>query len=110
MFQLSLDDRLAASIACDYRQSGDDIMADAIEWTQEHPHEWAEIQSQVRSVVASRRKASLRVIVDGVCWQTGTGCKHALTAAFSRLLAKRIPNYADSFQMNKSKTDGVNHG
>lgn len=106
MFQLSLEDRLAASIAGDYRQSGDDIMADAMEWIQEHPSDWLDIKNEARAFVAARMKFSLRdCIIGPLKWRNGFSCANSLTAPLSRILAQQIPGYIDYCQMNHSKVD-----
>ena len=106
MYKPTLEENLAATIAGDYRLSGEDMMADALEWKQDNPEAWHEIEEQVRECVRTGRKASLRVIVDGVVWHRGIKCRHALTAPFQRILAQRIPRYRECFDMSSSKVDG----
>lgn len=105
MFELDMGERLAASLAGDYRQSGDEIMADAVEWKQSHPDEWLEIETRVRDLVRQGRRFSLRVVIDNLAWEKGFKCRHALTAPFARILAQRVPGFTDCCQMNKSKVD-----
>ena len=105
MYQPTLEESLAATIAGDYIQSGDEMMADALDWMQEHPREWQAIEAEVRENVMRGRKFSLRVVVDSLAWRDGFKCRHALTAPFARILAQRVPGFTDCCQMNKSKVD-----
>lgn len=103
--KLTLTENLASTLVDDYRESGDEIMADAIQWIHDNPEVWAEIEDEVRWCVRMGRKSSLRRIIDNKVWEHGVRCKHSLTAAFQRQLAQRVPGYKTCFDMAKSKVD-----
>lgn len=107
MFDLTLQERLAGTLAGDYRQSGDDMMCAALRWIDEHPAEWVTIESRVREMVASGRKMSLRTLIDyEIVWGVEpVSVPHALTAPFQRLLMQRVPGYRECFKCAKSKVD-----
>lgn len=107
MFDLTLQERLAGTLAGDYRQSGDDMMCAALRWIDEHPAEWVTIESRVREIVASGRKMSLRTLIDyEIVWGVEpVSVPHALTAPFQRHLMGRVPGYLDSFAISKSRAD-----
>lgn len=111
MFELSYQERLAGTIAGNYQLSGDDIMCDALRWTQEHPVVWADIESEVRWKVMRKKRGRLQTIIYNVCDEREVKApSKTLTAAFQRILMQRVPGYLDSFTVCKSKVDGVNHG
>lgn len=105
MYEPTLEENLAATIAGDWRQSGDEMMADAHEWITDHPQEWQTIEAEVRHLVMRGEKFSMRVLVDTLAWRDHFKCRHALTAPFARILAQRVPGFADCCQMNRSKVD-----
>ena len=106
MYQPTLEESLAATIAGDWRESGDEMRAEAHEWITGHPREWQTIKAEVIKSVAAGKRFSLRVLVDGLAWRDGFKCRHALTAPMARILAEEVPGFRDLCQMNKSKVDG----
>lgn len=102
----SFQERLAGTLAGDYRLSGDDMMHDALKWMQEHPASWTAIESYVRGIVRDGKKASLQRVIYRVAEDEGFKAPDKnLTAAFQRHLMGRVPGYLDSFAISKSRAD-----
>lgn len=102
----SFQERLAGTLAGDYRLSGDDMMHDALKWMQEHPANWTAIESYVRGIVRDGKKASLQRVIYRVAEDEGFRVPDKnLTAAFQRHLMGRVPGYLDSFSISKSRAD-----
>lgn len=102
----SFQERLAGTLAGDYRLSGDDMMHDALKWMQEHPASWTAIESYVRGIVRDGRKASLQRVIYRVAEDEGFKAPDKnLTAAFQRHLMGRVPGYLDSFSISRSRAD-----
>lgn len=102
----SYQERLAGTLAGNYRLSGDEMMADAMKWAQEHPITWADIESEVRTRVAKKKRGRLQTIIYNVCDESGVKApSKTLTAAFQRILMQRVPGYLDSFEIAKSRCD-----
>ena len=107
MFEITYQERLAGTLAGDYRLSGDEINAKAREWITDHPEEWQLIESRVREYVMAGKKFSLReAIINPLKWEYGFPCSNTYTASFQRILNMRIPGYKNYARMNKSKVDG----
>ena len=105
MQQLTFEDDIG-TLAADYRMSGDEMMAKALEWIGAHPDGWRVIVNEVRAVVARGGEMSLRTLVDyHVVYGMQVSVPHALTAPMQRILAQTVPNYSKHFRMSRSKVD-----
>lgn len=108
MYQPTLEESLAATIAGNWIQSGDEMRGKAHEWITAHPSEWLDIEELSRELVAKGKPFSLREQVTNPLkygkWH-GVGLANPLTAPMSRILSERIPGFRELCRMNKSKVD-----
>lgn len=106
MYQPTLEDRLAATIAGSWELSGDEMNDELRKWIDCHRSEWMDIVAESRRLAAMGKPFSFRdQIFIPLKYEKHFGCGHTLVAPMERQLCKMVPGFVDWCRMSKSKVD-----